>query len=191
VDILKRDSYIEIIQEIRNTEKVSIDTYIDKRLIPLQKENTAFIKTLYKDIYYLLDGIDKPGDNDLMIKDGDFVIEQGDLKLTGYQTRLHDLMNWLHQQVVAEMMERNFQTFVEQMEDFENNFLKKPTYTPEYKVKLDSLKASIRDEREYNYEMKKKSKLKRLLHIDLLELKPNFCGLGINFNEMIKRIKNK
>ncbi len=191
MDILNRDTYIEIIQEIRNTEKVSIDTYIDKRLIPIQKENMAFIKTLYKDIYYLLDGIDKPGDNDLMIKDGDFVFEQGDLKLIGYQTRLHDLMNWLQQQVVIEMKERNFQTFVEQMEDFENNFMKKLTYTPEYKAKLDSLKASIRDERENNYEIKNRSKFKRLLHIDLLELKPNFCGLGINFNEMIKRIKNK
>lgn len=193
MDILDRNKYIEIIQEIRNTEKITLDSYIERRLIPLQAENPTFIKTLYKDIFYLLEGIDKPGDNDLMVENGDFAIEDGGLKLTGYQTRLHNLMNWLHQQVFIEMLEmyKDPEIFLHQMENFEDNFLKKMNYTPEYRAKLDTLKESIKNEREYNYEGKTRSKIKKLLNFDLLELKPNIFGLGFNFNEMIKRLRKK
>ena len=57
--MLKRDDYIEIIEDIRNTEKKSLDEYISKVLEPLRSDNDLFIETLYKDICYLLNGIDR------------------------------------------------------------------------------------------------------------------------------------
>jgi hypothetical protein len=47
--MLKRNEYIEIIEEIRNLEKISIDEYINKRLEPLKQENSHFVEVLYKD----------------------------------------------------------------------------------------------------------------------------------------------
>lgn len=97
--MLKRDDYIEIIEDIRNTEKKSLDEYINKVLEPLRSDNDLFIETLYKDICYLLNGIDKVGENDLAIENGALVIEDGGLKLTGYQSRLHNLCHWLHMEI--------------------------------------------------------------------------------------------
>jgi hypothetical protein len=97
--MLKRDDYINLIEEIRNTDKKSLDEFIEKVLEPLRKENENFIEVLYKDIHYLIKDIDKEGENDLAIENGDFVIEGGDLKLTGYQSRLHNLSIWLHIEV--------------------------------------------------------------------------------------------
>src|ERR1700758_2402923 len=102
--MLKREDYANIIEDIRNAEKISLDEYIDKHLIPLRADNQFFIETLYKDIHYVLNGLDKEGDNDLVIENSDFVIEDGDFKLTGYQTRLHDILNWLHLEVVTRIL---------------------------------------------------------------------------------------
>ena len=87
--MLKRDDYINLIEEIRNTDKKSLDEFIDKVLEPLRAKNENFIEVLYKDVHYLIKDIDKEGENDLAIENGDFVIEDGHLKLTGYQSRLH------------------------------------------------------------------------------------------------------
>lgn len=160
-----REDNITIINEIRNVERKGLDAYIDKRLIPLQKEYDFFIETLYKDIFYIINGIDEKGDNDLVLtENGDIAVEDdGEYKISGYQTRLHDVAVWLHQQVVQKMVEgfpdflKNFKGpedydyFSESMQAFERNVLYKKDYTPEYKKKLDKIKQSIRDERQRNY----------------------------------------
>lgn len=192
MDTLDRKIYLNLIQQIRNTEKPSIDDYIEKKLIPLQNDNPNFIKTLYKDITYVLEGIDKPGDNDLMVENGDFFVEDGELKLTGYQTRLHDVLIWLHQEVVKEIIEKypNPEVFIQKIENFENHFLKRRNYTPEYLKELDEIKKSIKNERKFNFE-NKNSRLSRFLDPELLELKPNIFGMGFNLNELINKVKNK
>ena len=123
--MLKRYDYLKLIEEIRNTEKKSIDEYIEKVLDPLRRENENFIETLYKDIHYLIKDIEKSGENDLEIKDGNFVIEDGDMKLTGYQSRLHHLSIWLHMEIAKKFLEDNPSTFPEKMENFERNFFRK------------------------------------------------------------------
>ena len=155
IDILNRNTYLDIIQEIRNLEKVSLDTYIKERLMPLRNKYPQFIETLYKDINYVLDGIDEDGDNDLMIKNGSLVVENGGIKLTGYQTRLHDISHWLHTQICEEIMSGDPMVFISKMEDFEKFFLFKPTYTPEYKAKLELIKKSIKQERDCNFDSRK------------------------------------
>lgn len=186
--MLKRDDYLIIIEEIRNTDKKSLDEYIDKVLNPLRKENENFIEILYKDIHYLIKDIDKEGENDLAIENGDLVIEDGDLKLTGYQSRLHNLSIWLHMEICTIFLEKNPLNFVQNIENFELNFLDKPNYTPEYRRKLDKIKKSLKKERKMNLG-EKENFWNKIFDIDNLELKPNIAGIGINFNEIINKFK--
>ncbi len=186
--MLKRDDYIILIEEIRNTDKKSLDEYIDKVLEPLRKENENFIDILYKDIHYLIKDIDKTGENDLAIENKDLVIEDGDLILTGYQSRLHNLSVWLHMEVCKKFMENNPMKFVQNMENFEANYLNKPNYTPEYKLKLDKIKKSLKSERRMNLG-EKENFWNKVLDFDNLELKPNIGGIGININELINKFR--
>jgi hypothetical protein len=143
---------------------------------------------LYKDIYYLIKDIDKKGENDLSIENGDLVIEDGGVKLTGYQSRLHNLSIWLHMEVCKKIIEKNPLTFIDSMADFEKNFLEKPNYTPEYKSKLDKIKRSLKKERTLNLG-EKENFWNKIFDIDNLELKPNVAGLGINLNELINKFR--
>jgi hypothetical protein len=186
--MLKRDDYLNIIEEIRNTDKKSLDEFIIKVLEPLQKENKNFIEILYKDIYYLIKDIDKTGENDLAIENGDLVIEDGDIKLSGYQSRLHKLSIWLHIEVCKKFMDDDPLSFTAKMEEFEKNFLEKPNYTPEYKSKLDKIKRSLKQERKMNLD-EKESLWHRIFDIDNFELKPGIAGLKIDFNKIINKFK--
>jgi hypothetical protein len=186
--MLKRDDYLNLIEEIRNTEKKSLDEYIEKVLEPLREKNTNFIETLYKDVHYLIKDIDKPEENDLAIENGDLVIEDGDLKLTGYQSRLHNLSIWLHVEICKGFMDKSPLQFAKNMENFENNFLNKPNYTPEYKAKLDKVRKSLKRERKQNLN-EKENLWNKIFDLDNLELKPNIAGLGINFNEIISKFR--
>lgn len=188
--MLKRDDYLIIIEEIRNTDKKSLDEYIDKVLEPLRSDNDNFIEILYKDIHYLIKDIDKDGENDLTIENGDLVIEDGGLKLTGYQSRLHNLSIWLHMEICKKFIEADPFYFVQNMENFERNFLNKPNYTPEYKVKLDKIKRSLKKERKMNLS-EKENFWNKIFDIDNLELKPNIVGIGININEIINKFRKK
>ena len=186
--MIKRDEYINIIEDVRNTDIKSLDEFIEKVLEPLRKENKNFIEILYKDIHYLIKDIDKQGENDLVIRDGGLVIENGTLKLTGYQSRLHNLSIWLHMEICQKFSDTNPELFVNRMEDFINNYLEKPNYTPEYKAKLDKIKKSLKKERKMNLN-EKESFWDKILDTDNLELKPNIAGLGVNLNELINRFK--
>jgi len=156
--MLIRNDYLKIIDEIRNLEPEALNGYIDNKLVQLKNENPFFIETLYKDINYILKDVDEEGDNDLIFENGDFVFENGDFKLTGYQTRLHDVIIWLHQQITSDIIEnmkpslRLFEEFSEKVESFENNVLNKSSYTVEYKEKLNAVKRSVIEERNENYE---------------------------------------
>lgn len=188
--MLKRDDYIEIIEDIRNTEKKSLDEYINKVLEPLRSDNDLFIETLYKDICYLLNGIDKVGENDLAIENGDLVIEDGNLKLTGYQSRLHNLCNWLHMEICNKFLEKDPFSFCEKMETFQKSFVEKTNYTPEYKTKLDKIKRSLKQERRQNLGLNTNF-WNKILDTDNLELKPNICGVGLNLNNLINKFKKQ
>ena len=74
------------------------------------------------------------------------------------------------------------------MENFENNFLDKPNYTPEYKEKLDKIKKSLKKERKINLG-EKENFWNKIFDVDNLELKPNFAGIGINGNNIINKFR--
>ncbi|MCK9617013.1 MAG: hypothetical protein M0R21_04175 [Lentimicrobiaceae bacterium] len=186
--MIKRDDYINLIEEIRNTDKKSLDEFIEKVIEPLRNENKNFIEVLYKDIHYLIKDIDKEGENNLVIENGGLVIEDGGLKLTGYQSRLHNLAIWLHMEICKKLIEESPFTFVEKMENFERNFLNKPNYTPEYKAKLDKIKRSLKKERKLNLG-EKENFGNKIFDIDNLELKPNIAGIGINGNNIINKFR--
>jgi len=188
--MLRRYDYLKLIEEIRNTEKKSLDEYIQKVLEPLRYENENFIETLYKDIYYLTKDNDEVGENDLEIEDGDLVIEEGDFKLTSYQSRLQNLAIWLHIEITKKFLEEDFFTFTKRMEEFKMHFLDKPNYTPEYKSELDKVKRSLRTEMRQN-SGEQESFWSKLFDLDNLELKPNFSGVGINLNHIINKFREK
>ena len=187
-----RNSNILIIEELRNSEKIVLDDYIDKILVPLKIENPNFLKTLYKDILYVLDGLDKPDENDLVIENGDFVIEDGDFKITGYQTRLHDISIWLHQEFIEDSLTKKNKLIdiVEVLKKAEKKLIKQENLTTEYREKLDIIKKSLKKERKANFENKSNG-VKKYFDTDVLELKPNFFGIGINLNELINKMKKK
>lgn len=143
---------LEHLQNIRNLEKGALDNYIEEIIEPKINKNDYFLETIYKDVCYLLDGIDRLDENDLLIENGDFVIEQGDIKLTGYQSRIHYFCNYLHSKIIFKLIEKNTLNFVSKMENFEVEFVKNKTYTPEYKNSLDSIKDSLKKEKKQNYE---------------------------------------
>lgn len=186
--MLKRNDYLIIIEEIRNTEQKSLDDFIEKVLEPLRAENTNLIETLYKDIHYLIKDIGKPGEGDLFIENGDLIIENNDLKLTGYQTRLHSLSLWLHYEIIKKFMNENPDHIEDKLKNFEINFLDKPNYTPEYREKLNKIKKSLREERKLNLN-DKENFWDKVFDWDNLELKPNIGGIGINLNKIINKFK--
>ncbi|MFP7657617.1 hypothetical protein [Chryseobacterium proteolyticum] len=188
--MLKPEDYLNIIEEIRNTDIKSLDEYVEKVINPLRLENENFIEKLYKDINYLLKGIDKKGDHELVIKNGDLAVENGDLKLTGYQSRLHSLSMWLHTEICKKLIGNNPFNFMKKMEDFEKNYLNKPNYTPEYKAKLDKIRKSLKKERQLNLG-KQESFWEKILDVDNLELKPNVAGIGINLNNLIDKFRKE
>ncbi len=186
--MLKRDDYLVLIEEIRNTETKSLDEYIEKVLEPLRSENANFIETLYKDIHYLIKDVDKPGENDLVVMQGDIIVEDDDFKLTGYQSRLHNISIWLHMEICKKKISQEPFRFVENMENFETHFLNKLNYTPEYKAKLDRIKKSLKKERMMNLNGKE-NLWNKVFDWDNFELKPNIAGIGINFNEIINKLR--
>ncbi len=193
--LLIREDYLKIIEEIRNLEKRALDGYIKNKLIPLQKENDFFIETLYKDVIYVLKNVDESGDNDEIIENGDWVMEDDDFKLTGYQTRLHDIIIWLHSEVCRELIEKNPFTFSEKMEQFEKSVLEKDNYTVEYRKKLNEINRSIIKERNENYATTKPVKkfIGRIFDLDNwnLKFKVPFIGIEINFKGIIKNFQSK
>jgi len=187
-----RNTNLEIIRQLRNSEKMSLDNFIGKILIPLKDDNPTFLKVLYMDICYILKGLDHDTDNDLLIEGGDFVFEEGDIKLTGYQTRLHDITVWLHSELILEAVGKtdNPKDFLRELGKFEEEIGKKNNYTPEYKSELQKVKRSIIKEKRDNYSNDDEG-LKKYLDFEVLELKPNLFGIGINFNEIINRWNRK
>ena len=189
-----RSTNIEIIEQVRNLESISVDGYIENILIPLREKNPAFCEVLYKDIVYVLDGLDQEGDNDLVFKNGDLAIENGDFKLAGYQTRLHEIVIWLHMEyidkIINEAKNHDLTRIGDAIEKKEKEFLVNFNFTPEYKIQLDKIKASLKKERKTNYENPKKG-LSKFLDPDILELKPNIMGIGFNLNELINRLRGK
>ncbi|MDJ1466943.1 hypothetical protein [Xanthocytophaga flava] len=184
--MLKRDDYLTLIEEIRNTDKKSLDEYIEKVLEPLRSENRNFIEILYKDIHYLLNDLQK--EDDLVIENGDLVIEDGDLKLTGYESRLRSLSIWLHIEICNKFIETHPLTFTEELENFEENYLNKSDYTPEFKSKLDALRRSIKKEKKLN-SGEKETFWQKLWDLDNIELKPNVAGVGVNLNNFFNKFR--
>lgn len=182
--VLTRENYFEIINEIRELERISLGQYLDDKLLKVQSKNPDFVKILYKDIYKVLDGVDKSGDNDLLIENGDFIIEYGDIKLTGHPTNLHFALTWLHLKLVEKFLEEDPLTIQQKLYRFENDFLLIDYDTPEYSKKLKALNKQLKSER--NNKDKSGWTWKDLNNI--IDLKPNIAGIGININGIFSKL---
>lgn len=184
--VLARDEYFQIILEIKEIERISLGNYLEDKFQKVVLKNPDFIKILYKDIYKVLDRTDKEGDNDLLIENGDFVDKYGAIKLTGLPTNLHYALTWLHMKLVEDFTAESPLQFISKMEQFENDFLKINYDTQAYTNRINEL----------NLELRKKQNSKDKLGWtwsdlnEIIELKPNFAGFGVNLNAIFSRLIN-
>jgi len=179
VIMLVREDNLRIIEEIRNLEKGALGDYIRKILAPLKNDNAVFYETLYKDILYVLRNVDESGDNDLVIENGNWPVfdADGKVKITGYQTRLHEILPSLHTYKANKVATDKPFIFGEEMKRFKKDFLDNKNYTPEYKEKLDKINSSIKKERHENYVLPR--------CINLTDTKPQQVPEPINIKEKI------
>jgi hypothetical protein len=182
--VLTRAEYFQIIHELRELERISLGHYLDDKYLKLVGKNPDFVRILYKDIFKVLNRVDREGPRDLYIEHGDFVVECGDIKLSGYPTNLDFALVWLHVKLVEEFKQTDPIRWTSKMEKFVNDFLNSDYDTPSYTRKLSALSKEISKERK----QQGKSGLTWSDLNEFFELKPNFAGLGINFNEIFKRV---
>lgn len=185
--VLTREEYFQIILEVRELERISLGDYLEDKFMKLISKNPDFIKILYKDTYRVLDGVDKAGDNDLLIENGDFVIEYGDIKQTGHPTNLHFALTWLHFKLVEDFIKDDVFSLTAKMNSFEHDFLFVNYDTPAYTKKLRDLNSQLKLERNN----KDKSGWTWSDLNDFLELKPNIAGLGVNLNAIFSKLMNR
>ena len=182
--VLTRDDYWNMILEIREIERISLGSYLEDKFEKVFFKNPDFVKILYKDILKVIDGIDEEGDNDLLIQDGDFVVEYGDYKQTGHPTNLHFALTWLHIKLIEQLSPQNQIDLEFQLRRFEDDFLKINYDTPAQQKRIAELNRQIRIERK----SKDKSGWKWSNLNEYLELKPNIAGIGINLNAIFSRL---
>jgi len=164
--VLNRDDYFKIILEIYNLHRDTLDTYLTDKYNKLISKNPLFVACLYKDINKVMEGVHKEGEPDLLIENGDFVIEYGDLKLTGNPSIFDDAMTWLWAKLMEgfvnntslntdkdnKQMETDlgkiWQTKLDKTSElitnFENEFLKRNDYTPTYAKKIAELNKELK-----------------------------------------------
>lgn len=185
--VLTREEYFQIILEIREVERISLDAYMQDRYDRYIGKNPDFVKILYKDINNILEGVDKECDHDLVIEDGDLVWDGDDFKLTGHPTNLHYALTWLHMQLVEEFTKKDVLDFMRKMQHFEEKFLKTNFDTPAYQQKIKVLGDELKRERN----SKDKGGWTWSDLNSMVELKPNIAGIGINLNEIFSRMINR
>jgi len=183
--VLTRDEYYKIILDIRELERISLVDFLEDKYLKSIKRNPDFIKILYKDIYRILEIINNEANLDLVIQNGDFTIEHGDLKLTGNPTNLDYTLTWLHMKLVESFISENPHHLASKMNAFENDFLNVNNDTPEYTKRLSALSIQIKKE----LRNKNKSGWTWADLNDIITLQPNFCGLGVNINAIFDKIK--
>lgn len=164
--VLIRDDYFQIILEIYNLHRDTLDTYLTDKCNKLIFKNPLFVACLYKDINKVMEGVHKEGEPDLLIKNGDFVIEYGDLKLSGNPSIFDDAMTWLWAKLMEgfinnasfkvdtdiKQMQTDFsKVWNDQMDKttglikhFEEEFLKRNDYTPAYAKKIAELNKELK-----------------------------------------------
>ncbi len=151
--VLKRSDYLNLINDIIDTPYNSIEDFLQSMEDEYLPNNQALYDNLYKDINYILAKYDKPGDGDLLIQNGDFVIERGDIKLTGKQTTLHPASRWCWMKITARIAETKFHPSIEAKYPSPFMFMQKmdtyikeldiDDYSPDYKKELDKIADKI------------------------------------------------
>ena len=133
MNIITRNEYLNIIKTVIDLPLNSVEEYLDSLTKKYSGDNSFFEENLYKDILQVMDGIDNEGDNDLLIENGDFVIKNGDIQLTGKQNGLHIAMSWLYLRILQKTRSNNTNPSqsINKLHQFNEEFLKEDNNTPE------------------------------------------------------------
>ncbi|HNP66284.1 MAG TPA: hypothetical protein PKH16_00130 [Aequorivita sp.] len=154
MDPFDRNTNLLIIEQVRNLPNESLTEFIYKVICPLNAKNSNFLKALYKDILYVLDGFEKEDEGDIIFdENGELVIEDNDFKISGYQTSLQALCNWLHlEQIKGFEFQSDKVNLMDSFERANKKLAQKENYTPQYKFSLNKIKSDLIKERNENYD---------------------------------------
>lgn len=143
--VLTRDEYFQIIMEIYNLHNNTIDIYLTDKYKEYLPKNPEFVECLLKDIHKVSEGVNKPGDNDILIENGDFAIEHGDIKRTGNGVSNLELAEaWLWIEYIKKYTDANL-NIEDFLAHFENEFLTRNDYTPAYAKKIADLNKELKN----------------------------------------------
>jgi len=143
--VLTRDEYFQIIMEIYNLHNNTIDIYLTDKYKEYLPKNPEFVECLLKDIHKVSEGVNKPGDNDILIENGDFAIEHGDIKRTGNGvSNLEFAEAWLWIEYIKKYTDANL-NIEDFLAHFENEFLTRNDYTPAYAKKIADLNKELKN----------------------------------------------
>lgn len=187
-NVLTRDDYFKIILEIRELERISLETYLEDKYAKSIAKNPDFVKILYKDISKVIDGI-YDEDFEMVIEDGDIAIEQGDFKIKGNPTNLPFAQMWLYMNLLEEFAKSDPLNITVNLDKFRTDFLAVDGDTPGQKKRIRDLRNELIDEKK---EAGGNSRWRSFFtHFnDIVEMKPNISGFGINMNAALSKILN-
>lgn len=142
--ILIRADYYKMMEEMIDLERISLGDYLEDKYNTHIHKNPHFVMILYKDVETVLEGVYNENECDLMIENGDLVIEYGGIKLTGNPCNLVYAQNYLWHKITEDIINKNSGIeFIDKIERFENQYLKPNYNTKEYNDKLLLLKNKI------------------------------------------------
>lgn len=181
--VLTRDEYFNIIEEIRNIAKISLDDYMQERYNRAIKKNPHFVKLLYKDIHDVL--YFKNNASKIVIENGDLVIENGDIKIYPeyIYTNLDYAYTWLHMQLISDYVQQHGANRLHQF-DVSKYLFEDLKNSPSVNQKIKEFRKSVAEEK--NPIIEKKWSLQELNKI--FTLKPGLFGMSIDINTIISKL---
>lgn len=138
------DDYLDFLKQVNNIDKTVIHQFYLENFECASKQNPKFDEILYRDLDFLLRDIGKENDGSNKVRNGDFVIEDGDFATEGVMTNLHYLQMFLHMKLVSYSKEKHAAQF---------NYLPKleviaeqsqTKYSASYRNSLDKLKTQVK-----------------------------------------------
>lgn len=138
--VLQNAKYLEFINNIIDTPENELENYVEKLINEHEPSNPNFKKNLRNCLEFILEGVDKKGDNEIMFENGDFKLEDGDISLTGKQTNLHNALILVHMQVIESI---DFPAILDFDSEKELEAFKKKL-NPNFKKELEEVRKKIK-----------------------------------------------
>jgi len=115
--------YVNLMYEIKDVIPNSIEFYLEN-LLNENKENKSFVKNLYKYSTYICHEFDKNNNytHDLIFENGDFIIENNDIKIDTKLTNFHIVSMYIWYLEISKLYNIDINHISTYLKDLEINF---------------------------------------------------------------------